>query len=246
MGFSGSRRPARASLMAPASVLRVRAFTAQDAKAINDLLLRMGERLVNNLNIRSRQDLIQVAEQEVQVAEAKVKGASLALLSFRTNRTVFDPNAQSALQLQGVAKIQEELLATEATLTQLRRVAPSNPQIDSLASQVEELRKAMASETGKVIGNGASLTSKAPVYDRLLLEKTFADRQLGAALASLESARSEAQRKQLYLERLVQPNLPDKAVEPRRVRSVFMVFMLGLICWGVLSLVLASVKEHTE
>ena len=228
------------------SILQVRAYTAEDAKNINDLLLQMSERLVNNLNDRSRRDLIEVAEQQVRLAEAKVKAAALALSAFRSSRTVFDPSAQSALQLQGVAKLQEELLATEAQLAQVRRVAPNNPQIGALASYAEGLRKVIASETGKVIGNDASLTSKAPAYDRLTLEKGFADRLLGSALTSLEDARSEANRKQLYLERLVQPNLPDKAVEPRRVRSVLMVFILGLILWGVLSLVVASVREHTD
>ena len=72
------------------------------------------------------------------------------------------------------------------------------------------------------------------------------DKQFASTLASLESARSEAERKQLYLERLVQPNLPDKALEPRRIRSIFMVFAVGLIAWGVVSLLVASVKEHTD
>jgi capsular polysaccharide transport system permease protein len=62
--------------------------------------------------------------------------------------------------------------------------------------------------------------------------KTFAERQLAASLAALENARNEAQRQQLYLETLVQPNLPDKAIEPRRLRTVAMVFLLGLIVWG--------------
>jgi capsular polysaccharide transport system permease protein len=74
----------------------------------------------------------------------------------------------------------------------------------------------------------------------------LADKQLGIALAALETDRSEAARKQLYLERLVQPNLPDKALEPRRVRSILTVFLLGLIVWGAVSLVLASVREHAD
>jgi capsular polysaccharide transport system permease protein len=40
--------------------------------------------------------------------------------------------------------------------------------------------------------------------------------------------------------------LPDKALEPRRIRWVFTVFMLGMILWGVVSLVVASVKEHSD
>ena len=228
------------------TILKVRAFTAEDSKKINDLLLKMGERLVNNLNDRSRQDLIKTAEQEVAVGEEKIKRAAVALAGFRNNQAVFDPDRQSALQLQGVSKLQEELVATETQLNQIQRVSPTNPQVASLKNRAETLRKAIANETAKVAGGGGSLTSKSGAFERFALEKTFAEKQLAGSLAALESAKSEALRKQLYLERLVQPNLPDKAVEPRRIRSIFMVFVLGLVAWGVISLLVASIREHTD
>ena len=228
------------------SVLQVRAFSADDAVKINELLLQMGERLVNNLNTRSRQDLISVAQQEVKVAEERSRSAALALSGFRSRQSVFDPEKQSALQLQGVAKLQEELIATEAQLDQLRQVSPRNPNIGALKNQVENLRKAVRKERLKVTGDASSLSGKSVAYDRLLIDKGFTDRQLASALVALESARSEAARKQLYLERLVQPNRPDKAQEPRRIRAVATVFLVGLIAWGVVSLLVASVKEHVE
>lgn len=228
------------------SVLTVRAYTAEDARNVNALLLRMGEQLVNQLNDRSRRDLISVAEREVKASEDRAKEASLALSGFRTRQSVFDPDRQAAMQLQGTAKIQEELLATETQLAQLRQVSPTNPQIASLVSRAELLRKAIANQNAKVAGQSGSFTSQSSGYDRLLLEKTFAERQLASSLAALETARNEARRQQLYLETLVQPNVPDKAMEPRRIRTVAMVFLLGLVVWGVLSLVVASVREHTE
>lgn len=228
------------------SVLRVRAYSAEDASKINDLLLSMSERLVNNLNTRSRQDLIEVAREEVRLAEERAKTAALALSTFRADRSVFDPEREGALQLQGVARLQEELLATEGQLAQIRQVAPNNSQIPVLTSRIEVLRRSVETETAKVTGKGTSLTSKSPAFDRLVLERTFADRQLAAALTSLDLARSEVQRKQLYLERLVQPNTPDKALEPRRARAVLTVFLVGLLLWAVVGLVVASVREHTE
>ena len=228
------------------TTLYVRAYTADDARKFNDLLLQMGERLVNNLNTRSRQDLIQVAQKEVQAAEERSKTAAVALSGYRGRQSLFDPDRQSALQLQGVAKLQEELLSSEAQLAQLRQLSPENPQIPALKSRVDALRKTISTEGSKVAGADGSLTSKSAVYDRLQLEKVFAERQLATALVSLETAKNEAQRKQLYLERLVQPNLPDKALEPRRIRSILMVLALGLVLWGVVSLVVASVKEHAD
>jgi len=228
------------------SILTVRAYTAEDAKKINDLLLQMSERLVNTLNDRSRNDLIHFSEEEVRIAAEKAKDASAALFAFRNKHSIFEPDKQAAIQLEGVAKIQEELISTEAELAQLRRLSPSNPQIGALESRADTLRKAMAQEAAKVTNGNASFSAKAPTFERLALESTFADKQLGTALAGLETARSEAIRKQLYLERLVEPNLPDKAMEPRRARSMFTVFLLGLIAWGVASLVIASVREHWE
>ena len=228
------------------SVLRVRAYNAEQAQKINAQLLEMGERLVNNMNTRSRQDLIKVAEQEVRIAEDRAKEAAASLSSFRSDRAVFDPDRQSAIQLQSVARLREELLAAESQLEQVRRVSPKNPQIGGLEQRVDSLRKAVADENARVLGRSGGLSSKSPAFDRLTLERTFADRQLASAMAALDSARSEAARKQLYLERLVQPNLPDRSVEPRRLRTVVTVLLVGLILWGVVGLVLSSIREHTN
>lgn len=228
------------------SVLTVRAFTAQDAYQINNQLLEMSERLVNTLNDRSRHDLIEFADNEVKIASDKAKEASLALLSYRSSKSVFAPDQQAALQLTGVARLQDQLISTEADLAQISKLSPSNPQIAALESRAESLRHSIATEAAKVTSASGSLSAHSPQFERLTLELGFADKQLGVALAELEAARSQAQQKQLYLERVVQPNLPDKAMQPRRARSVFTVFMVGLICWGVARLLIASVREHMD
>jgi capsular polysaccharide transport system permease protein len=227
------------------SVLRVRAYTAEQAERINNQLLEMGERLLNNMNLRSRRDLIEVAEQEVALAEQRAKAAAAALSGFRADRSVFDPDRQSAIQLQGVARLREELMAAELQLQQVMRVSPGNPQVGALEQRVAKLREAVTAENARVLSRESGLSAKSPAYDRLQLDKQFADRQLGAAMVALDTARSEASRKQLYLERLVQPNRPDHAVEPRRLRGVVTIFVIGLLLWGVVRLVIASVREHT-
>jgi capsular polysaccharide transport system permease protein len=226
--------------------LAIRAYTAEEARNINDLLVQMSERLVNNLNDRSRRDLIAVAQREVAEAEGKARNASLAISSFRTKGTVYDPDRQSALQLETVVRLREELRVAEGQLAQLRRLAPANPQVAVLAERVERLQASITKETSQVLGGTRSLSGQLPAYERLVLDKLFAEKQLESALISLEAARSEAARKQLYLERLVQPNLPDTAVEPRRMRYVFTVFVIGLIAWGIVSLLVAGVREHAD
>jgi len=226
------------------SVLRVSAFSARDARQINEKLLEMSEGLANRLSVRSRQDIVRYASAQVQEAEQRAKAAAVALAEFRTQKSVIDPERQSAAQLQQVAKLQDELIATKTQIAQLRVFTPENPQLPVLGNRLEALQREISAELAKVTGGGGSLSNKAAPYVRLALEREFADKQLGAAMALLESARSEAQKQQLYLDRIVAPHLPDYAVEPRRARSVAMVLVLGLLAWGVLSLLLASIREH--
>src|ERR1700722_6155680 len=228
------------------SVLSVRAFTADDAYRINSMLIEMSEGLVNTLNDRSRQDLIRFADNEVKIASDKAKDASLALLSYRSKQEVFEPDKQAAIQLEGVAKLQQELIATETELAQIKKLSPDNPQIGALNNRAASLRDAISAEAAKVTSSHGSFSARAPNFERLALDVQFADKQLGVALAELESARAEALQKQLYLERLVQPSLPDKAMEPKRIRSVLIVFVLSLISWAVVSILIASVREHAD
>lgn len=226
--------------------LTVRAYSPEDAHHFNERLLERAEATVNKLNARGRQDLVRLAQTEVDAAKEKARAAALALSSYRNREGVIDPEKQAAVQLQMISKIQDELIATKTQLSELRKFAPANPQIEVLDTRAQELAGEIDEQLGNVAGGRKSLSSTAAQYQRLALESQFADKQLAASMASLEEAKNEAQRKQAYVERIVQPNLPDEAVEPRRVRGVLATLALGLVAWGILSMLLAGVREHRD
>ena len=226
--------------------LTVRAFNPEDAQQINQHLLQKAEELVNQLNERGRQDMIRFASDEVTKAAARAQEAGLALADYRNKNAVIDPEKQSAIPLQQIAKLQEELISSKAMLAQLQLAVSDNPQIPVLKSRIQLLEREIASVSQKITGGGLSLASKAADFQRLALEKEFADKLLASALTSLEQARDEAQRQQLYLERIAQPNLPDAPMEPRRLRAILAILALGLIVWGVLYILIAGIREHTD
>lgn len=229
------------------STLTVRAFTADDAYRINEQLLEMSEALVNQLNERGRKDMIRYAAAEVADAEDRAKAAAVALARYRNTKGVIDPEKQAAIPLQQIAKLQDELIATKFQVLQLEKLAKDNAQLPVLRQRAELLKGEIQIATLMVVGGGdKSLASKAGEFQRLALEKEFAEKMLASAMVAMEQARSEAQRKQLYLERIVQPSKPDAALEPRRVRAVLTVFVLGLIAMGILSMLITGIKEHHD
>jgi len=228
------------------AILKVRTFNTDDSYRINEMLLQIGEQFINRLNERGRQDLIRFASSEVDVAVEKSKAAARKLSAFRNKQGIFDPEKQSGLQLQQISKLQDELIASKTQLSQVQAFTPESPQLPVLKNRIGSLQASIESEMAKVAGGGTSLTNKAVEYELLVLERTVADKQLAAAMASLEQARSDAQRKQLYLERIVQPNKPDIAIEPYRLRGILSIFLLGLVVWGILTMLIAGIREHHD
>ncbi|MDD2926602.1 hypothetical protein [Rhodoferax sp.] len=228
------------------STLTTRAFTAQDAVNANLKLLELSEALVNKINARGRQDMIKFATTEVSQAAAKAKEAGLKLTAYRNKNGVIDPERQATAQLQQITKMQDDLLATTTQLAQLKAFTPANPQIPALQNRAKVMRAEIQKENANINGSQKSLVNKATDYQRLAIDRDLAEKQLASALVSLESARNEALRQQVYLERIAQPSTPDVATEPRRLRSIFATFMLGLLAWGVLGMLMAGVREHQD
>jgi capsular polysaccharide transport system permease protein len=226
--------------------LTVRAFDAGEAHRINQALLEMSEDFVNRLNERARSDLMKFSAVDVGEAELETKNAVLAVSRYRNDSVVFDPAKQSELQLAQVGRLQEELIATRNQIASVRAVAAENPQLPVLDSRVRVLQLSIDRETGKVAGGRQSLSSKSAEYEGVALAQEFAAKRLELALASMQQARENAMKQQLYLERIEQPNNPDEASEPMRLRNILAVFMLSMVMWGVASLLVTAVREHAE
>ncbi|HEZ5494770.1 TPA: capsule polysaccharide export protein CtrB, partial [Neisseria meningitidis] len=158
---------------------------------------------------------------------------------------VFDLKAQSEVQMGLVSKLQDELIVIQTQLDQVKAVTPENPQIPGLQAREKSLRKEINQQLRAISGGGhSSLSNQAAEYQRVYLENQLAEQQLAAAMTSLESAKVEADRQQLYLEVISQPSLPDLAHEPKRLYNIVATLIIGLMVYGILSLLTASIREH--
>ncbi len=203
------------------AVLEVKAFRAHDARDINARLLGLSENLVNKLNERAERRAVTEAEQRVLQAQARVRNARVALSGYRNRQEVIDPAKQATGVLEISNKLVSERAALQAQLQLMQRVAPANPAIPSLRARINALGSAIAEQDARVVGTSSGIASKVAGYENLLAEQEFAQATLTAASTSLEQARAEVQKQQYYLERVVEPNLPElgSASEPAEEHS---------------------------
>jgi capsular polysaccharide transport system permease protein len=226
------------------TVLTVRAYRPETARAVNERLLRMAEATVNRMSERARRDLIATSQREVAEARAAARDAGAALARYRNAAGVVDPEKQAPIQYELVSKLQDDLIEARSDRRELGTVAPQSPQIAVLDARIHELQQRIDEQTGHIAGNRGSLAAAGAEYQRLALDADFSGKRLTAALASLQDAENAAQRQSTYLERIVEPSRPDKAAEPRRLRGIATTFVFGLVVWGVAAMLLAGVREH--
>ncbi|EEV24757.1 capsule polysaccharide export inner-membrane protein [Actinobacillus minor 202] len=227
------------------ATLRVRAFNAENGQQINQQLLKQGEDLINRLNERARKDTVSFAEQAVKDAEENVNATASALSKYRIKNKIFDLPAQSGVQLSLISSLKSELIRVETQLAQLLSITPDNPQVEALQMRQKSLRKEIEEQSKQLSGNTSnSIATQTTDYQRLVLANELAQQQLTAALTSLYNTKNEADRQQLYLEVISKPSKPDWAQEPYRLYNILATFFIGFILYGVLSLLLASIREH--
>ena len=228
--------------------LSVRAFRTEDAQAVAEALLTLSEGLVNKLGDRARENTLNVARAEVTRAEQRVIAAREAVTDFRVRERLVDPASEAKASLEIVAKL-------EATLTQARAeliektayLRPGNPELRNVQNRIDALERQIAIERARITADGQqSLPQQLAGYERLLLEREFADKQLASATASLETARVDAQRQALFLARVVEPNMAQEAEYPKAGFILGSLFAILCVLYAMGWLVVAGVREHAS
>lgn len=226
------------------STITVRAFTPDDAKAITEALLSNSEQLINRMNQRSREDSLALAREEVRNSEQRVLDNQLRMKAFRVKEGIVDPELASKAALELIGELSGEQAKLETQLRLVKEQTPNNVQIQVLQKRLDALVAQLDQERAKLVSQNGSLVGTYAEYEQLVLEQEFASKALLTAQANLSSARVEAARKQLYLERIVEPNAPDDARYPQRILRILTVFMTFFLGYAIIWLLYVNAREH--
>lgn len=227
------------------AVLAVKAFNPEDARQINSGLLALSEELVNRLNDRAQGKAIAEAESRVAGAQGRLREARIALQQYRNASVLLDPVKQASGVLDVSNRLVAERAALQAQLEVMARAAPANPAIPALRSRIVAISTQIAAQTGRAVGTEGGIASKLGEYEKLAMEQEFAGQMLTAAEATLEQSRNEARKQQFYLERIVEPNRPDMALLPERLKQILVVAAAAFCLYFIGWMLIVGILEHS-
>ncbi len=227
------------------TTLNVRAFRPTDAEALAQALLQLGEAKVNTFNQRALNNTLGVARRQLDEAEADASLAQNNVTGLRQEQRDIDPARSSAAGITMATGLEGQLAQARAQLATMgRAVVPTSPQYVAMASQVRALSAQVDSERSRLAGSSGSMAPALGAYEGLQLHQQFAAKRYEFAATALATARATAMKQQLFVVRVVEPNLPERSLYPHRSKIVATVFFALLVAYAIGWLILAGVREH--
>ena len=93
-------------------------------------------------------------------------------------------------------------------------------------------------------GDGEDYATRLAEYERLAVDREFAEQAYTAALAAYDQALAEARRKSRYLAAYIKPTLAQSSEFPRKEVLLGMVSFIVLSVWAIAVLVFYSVRDR--
>ena len=227
------------------TTLKVRAFKPSDSYAVISQLIHLGEARVNTLNQRAYSDSINVASRQLALAESALSKTQHAVTAFRQSRNDISPTESGEAQLKLVSGMTQTLAQARAQLNSMNgSVSPSSPQYRALSKRVAALQAQISAQSSRLVGSKGAIANDIGDYEGLLLRQEFASKRYATAAASLAGARDLAMKQQLFIVRVVEPNLPVKSTYPHSYSVIGTVLFCSLLLYAIGWLIAAGVKEH--
>jgi capsular polysaccharide transport system permease protein len=235
-------------------VLNVRAFSPEDAKRVADAVVRLSEKLINDINERMRHDTVAASEGDLRRASDALGRARLKMEAARNEEGLLDVG-QTNLAMSGlISGLEGDLLrAQQEYQTQSRYVDDTAPQmrvlksrIASMSTQLDGMKAQVTAPSKNSVSAIAekTLSGKMTKFAELDLEQRIAEKRYAQSVAAVEAARILNERKMLYLHEVVAPAVPEDAKYPKRWLSIAMTFLASIIAWGVSIGMIGFVRNH--
>jgi capsular polysaccharide transport system permease protein len=230
--------------------IQVLAFDPADAQKIAAALFEESSTIINKLSAIAREDTLRYTREDLEQAQEALKAAREAITEFRSRTQIVDPQADIQGQMGLLNTLQAQLAAALIELDLLRDTArPGDPRIDQAERRIAVIETRIQEERKKFgVGGqgpgGADYATLVAEFERLTVDREFAERSYLSALSAYDGAKAEAQRKSRYLAAYVEPTLAERAEYPQRAVLLGLTALFLLLVWAIGTLIFYSIRDR--
>lgn len=231
--------------------IEVQAFTPEDAQRLNAFIYDESSEMINRLSAIAREDATSYAREELAATVEQVKVAREALTRFRNETQIVDPTASIQSQMGILSSLQSQLAQTLIDLDILLQTTSSgDPRVTQAQRRIEVTEARIAEERNKLgIGGNNSAQGQAFAdlvgeFERLQVDREFAEQSFAASRAAFDSAVAEARRQTRYLAAHVRPTFAESPRHPQELQLLGLLGLFLFLSWTILVLTAYALKDR--
>jgi len=230
--------------------IRVLAFTPEDAKAIAEEIFVENSIIINELSAIARADATRYATEDLEQSVERLKQTRETLTKFRLENQIVDPNADIQAQMGLLTTLQAQQAEALIDFDLLADIArEGDPRLEQAQRRIDVIETRINAEREKfgVGGAGPGGVEFATIiadFERLTVDREFAEAAYAASLSARDAAVAEANRQSRYLATYIKPTLAEKSEYPQRVILLAIVGLFSFLIWAIFSLVYYSLRDR--
>ncbi len=230
--------------------LRVLAFDPEDARQIAQALFEESSSMINRLSAIARDDTIRFAQDELNRAENRLKTARQELTRYRSEKQIIDPDADIQVQMGLLNTLQQELAGMLVETDLLREsTRADDPRLTQADRRIAVIRARISSERQKLgvggpEGGDEDYATVVAEFERLTVDRQFAEQSYTTALTAYDAAQAEARRQSRYLAAYIEPTLAESSQYPQREILLGLSALFLFFGWSIMVLIYYSIRDR--
>ena len=226
--------------------LRVQAFKPGLAQQLSQAIVEQSERFINAISHKIAGEQMLFIEQELAKTKERLQESKEKMLRFQDKHNMLDPGEQAKAMAEFVSQMEKDMAVQEAEIRNLLTYLQEDSyQVIALNNKIESLRQQIAKEKKNLASSGNNrLNELSSRFQDVRLDVEFMTDVYKITLAAMEKTRVEASKKIKNLVVIASPNLPEEAEYPRRAYVLAALFVALMLIFGIVSLAVATIKEH--
>lgn len=230
--------------------LRILAFDPTQATEIANTIFEKSTVMINDLSAIAREDATRYAREDLDLAVERLKEAREALTAFRISSEIVDPTADVQGQMGLLSLLQEQQVVALIDFDLLSNsTREGDPRLEQARQRIEIIENRIRQERRKFgVGSGGvdedSYAETIAGFERLTVDREFAEQAYAAALAAFDGARAEANRQSRYLAAYIRPTLAERAEFPNRPLLIGVVALFSFLIWAIMALAYYALRDR--
>ena len=231
---------------AAVTTIDVETFDPLKSKELNDFLLEEAISFMNNFSTGMSENYIRFAEKEARDAQKSLTSALDNLQRFQEDNGVISPEREGTLITSSLSDLEAKLAGEKINLSSLKTyLQDDSSKVQQSLAKIASYEALIAQQKEKISDDeNLDITELNRKYIELEGEVEFAKKAYETSLIALESARMKAIQSQKHLMVVEEPNIPNKAEQPNKVKLLISSLLAIAIFNIIMRLSLTMIREY--